>query len=74
MATMVHEASYFDEAQFDSKMKELFLSDGLVFFTSYDELWVGHGSRAAEEKQYFDSHLEPFCRVKQLTILPRRII
>ncbi|CAI9264016.1 unnamed protein product [Lactuca saligna] len=36
MATMVHEGSYFHEAQFDSKMKELLSSDGLVFFTSYD--------------------------------------
>ncbi|CAI9265958.1 unnamed protein product [Lactuca saligna] len=29
MATMVHEESYFDEAQFDSKMKELFPSTSL---------------------------------------------
>ncbi|CAI9281196.1 unnamed protein product [Lactuca saligna] len=36
MVTMVHEGSYFHEAQFDSKMKELLSSDGLVFFTSYD--------------------------------------
>ncbi|KVI07692.1 Patched, partial [Cynara cardunculus var. scolymus] len=30
------------------------------------QLWVGHGSRAAEEKLYFDSHLAPFYRIEQV--------
>ncbi|KAH9624776.1 hypothetical protein KSS87_022862 [Heliosperma pusillum] len=31
-------------------------------------LWVGPGSRAAKEKEFFDSHLAPFYRVEQLMI------
>ncbi|MFS7982086.1 hypothetical protein Hanom_Chr10g00958581 [Helianthus anomalus] len=27
-----------------------------------------HGSRAAKEKQYFDSHLAPFYRIEQLLL------
>ncbi|KAF5803944.1 putative protein patched/dispatched [Helianthus annuus] len=49
----------------------LFLSVGLVSFnveTRPEKLWVGHGSRAAEEKQYFDSHLAPFYRIEQLLL------
>lgn len=30
------------------------------------QLWVGPGSRAAEEKQFFDSHLAPFYRIEQV--------
>ena len=32
------------------------------------QLWVGPGSRAAEEKQFFDSHLAPFYRIEQVSI------
>ena len=30
------------------------------------QLWVGPGSKAAEEKQFFDSHLAPFYRIEQV--------
>lgn len=49
----------------------LVLCIGLVRFeveTRPEKLWVGHGSRAAEEKQFFDSHLAPFYRIEQLII------
>ncbi|KAI3517965.1 hypothetical protein L1887_06233 [Cichorium endivia] len=49
----------------------LLLGLGLVRFkveTRPEKLWVGHGSRAAEEKQYFDSHLAPFYRIEQLLL------
>ncbi|XP_039006972.1 NPC intracellular cholesterol transporter 1-like isoform X1 [Hibiscus syriacus] len=36
--------------------------------TRPEKLWVGHGSRAAEEKQFFDSHLAPFYRIEQLIL------
>ncbi|KAH0684970.1 hypothetical protein KY285_022517 [Solanum tuberosum] len=36
--------------------------------TRPEKLWVGHGSRAAEEKLFFDSHLAPFYRIEQLII------
>nr|GLL32369.1 Niemann-Pick C1 protein [Ipomoea trifida] len=36
--------------------------------TRPEKLWVGHGSRAAKEKQFFDSHLAPFYRIEQLII------
>ncbi|KAG9443097.1 hypothetical protein H6P81_018951 [Aristolochia fimbriata] len=36
--------------------------------TRPEKLWVGPGSRAAEEKQYFDSHLAPFYRIEQLIL------
>ncbi|GAV60134.1 Patched domain-containing protein [Cephalotus follicularis] len=44
---------------------------GLIRFkveTRPEKLWVGHGSRAAEEKQFFDSHLAPFYRIEQLIL------
>lgn len=30
------------------------------------QLWVGPGSKAAEEKSFFDSHLAPFYRIEQV--------
>ncbi|KAK4351829.1 hypothetical protein RND71_027347 [Anisodus tanguticus] len=36
--------------------------------TRPEKLWVGHGSRAAEEKLFFDTHLAPFYRIEQLII------
>lgn len=30
------------------------------------QLWVGPGSKAAQEKQFFDSHLAPFYRIEQV--------
>lgn len=30
------------------------------------QLWVGPGSKAAEEKRFFDSHLAPFYRIEQV--------
>uniref|UniRef100_A0A0E0H4E1 SSD domain-containing protein n=1 Tax=Oryza nivara TaxID=4536 RepID=A0A0E0H4E1_ORYNI len=33
-----------------------------------EKLWVSSGSRAADEKQYFDSHLAPFYRIEQLVL------
>ncbi|EOX97437.1 hypothetical protein QUC31_015707 [Theobroma cacao] len=44
---------------------------GLIRFeveTRPEKLWVGHGSKAAEEKQFFDSHLAPFYRIEQLIL------
>ncbi|XP_024990952.1 NPC intracellular cholesterol transporter 1-related protein 1-like isoform X4 [Cynara cardunculus var. scolymus] len=49
----------------------LLLGLGLIRFkveTRPEKLWVGHGSRAAEEKLYFDSHLAPFYRIEQLIL------
>ncbi|XP_010539022.1 PREDICTED: Niemann-Pick C1 protein-like isoform X2 [Tarenaya hassleriana] len=49
----------------------LLLCVGLVRFkveTRPDKLWVGPGSRAAEEKQFFDTHLAPFYRIEQLIL------
>ncbi|XP_060676138.1 uncharacterized protein LOC107427228 isoform X2 [Ziziphus jujuba] len=49
----------------------LVLCLGLVFFkveTRPEKLWVGQGSRAAEEKHFFDSHLAPFYRIEQLIV------
>ncbi|XP_038878641.1 NPC intracellular cholesterol transporter 1-like [Benincasa hispida] len=49
----------------------LILCMGLVCFkveTRPEKLWVGHGSKAAAEKQFFDSHLAPFYRIEQLII------
>ncbi|KAK9944387.1 hypothetical protein M0R45_009958 [Rubus argutus] len=49
----------------------LILSIGLVRFqveTRPEKLWVGPGSKAAEEKQFFDRHLAPFYRIEQLII------
>ncbi|TKY57553.1 Niemann-Pick C1 protein [Spatholobus suberectus] len=44
---------------------------GLLCFeveTRPEKLWVGPGSKAAEEKDFFDSHLAPFYRIEQLII------
>lgn len=49
----------------------LLLCIGLIRFhveTRPEKLWVGPGSKAAEEKQYFDSHLAPFYRIEQLIL------
>ncbi|XP_071698001.1 uncharacterized protein [Rutidosis leptorrhynchoides] len=56
---------------FSSLAFTLILSLGLIRFkveTRPEKLWVGHGSRAAAEKQYFDSHLAPFYRIEQLIL------
>lgn len=37
-----------------------------IFNTNPFQLWVGPGSRAAEEKLFFDSHLAPFYRIEQV--------
>jgi hypothetical protein len=34
------------------------------------QLWVGPGSKAAEEKDFFDSHLAPFYRIEQVSVVP----
>ncbi|KAF7810729.1 NPC intracellular cholesterol transporter 1-like [Senna tora] len=36
---------------------------------SPEKLWVGPGSKAAEEKHFFDSHLAPFYRIEQVSEL-----
>ncbi|CAK7329084.1 unnamed protein product [Dovyalis caffra] len=36
--------------------------------TRPEKLWVGPGSKAAEEKHFFDSHLAPFYRIEQLIL------
>ncbi|XP_019702346.1 uncharacterized protein [Elaeis guineensis] len=49
----------------------LLLCLGLIRFkveTRPEKLWVGPGSRAVEEKQFFDSHLAPFYRIEQLIL------
>lgn len=49
----------------------LLLCLGLIRFkveTRPEKLWVGPGSRAAREKQFFDSHLAPFYRIEELII------
>ncbi|XP_059634533.1 uncharacterized protein LOC132276909 [Cornus florida] len=49
----------------------LLLCLGLIRFkveTRPEKLWVGPGSEAAVEKQFFDSHLAPFYRIEQLLI------
>ncbi|CAD5196507.1 unnamed protein product [Musa acuminata subsp. malaccensis] len=49
----------------------LLLCLGLIRFkveTRPEKLWVGPGSKAAKEKQYFDSHLAPFYRIEQLIL------
>nr|XP_043632783.1 NPC intracellular cholesterol transporter 1-like [Erigeron canadensis] len=56
---------------FSSLSIVLLLSLGLIRFkveTRPEKLWVGHGSRAAAEKEYFDSHLAPFYRIEQLLL------
>ncbi|GLJ40089.1 hypothetical protein SUGI_0820940 [Cryptomeria japonica] len=41
--------------------------------TRPEKLWVGPGSKAAEEKKFFDTHLAPFYRIEQLILatIPR---
>ncbi|XP_027329526.1 NPC intracellular cholesterol transporter 1 isoform X3 [Abrus precatorius] len=49
----------------------ILLSLGLIRFkveTQPEKLWVGPGSKAAEEKDFFDNHLAPFYRIEQLII------
>ncbi|KAJ0024062.1 hypothetical protein Pint_09225 [Pistacia integerrima] len=49
----------------------LLLCLGLIRFkveTRPEKLWVGPGSKAAEEKQFFDGHLAPFYRIEQLIL------
>ncbi|KAK6277826.1 hypothetical protein POUND7_018149 [Theobroma cacao] len=49
----------------------LLLCLGLIHFkveTRPEKLWVGPGSKAAEEKRFFDSHLAPFYRIEQLIL------
>ncbi|KAG2574016.1 hypothetical protein PVAP13_7KG294500 [Panicum virgatum] len=49
----------------------LLLCIGLLRFkveTRPEKLWVSPGSRAADEKNYFDSHLAPFYRIEQLVL------
>ncbi|CAJ1973140.1 unnamed protein product [Sphenostylis stenocarpa] len=49
----------------------LLLCLGLILFkveTRPEKLWVGPGSKAAQEKQFFDSHLAPFYRIEQLIL------
>ncbi|XP_022747647.1 Niemann-Pick C1 protein-like isoform X2 [Durio zibethinus] len=49
----------------------LLLCLGLIHFkveTRPEKLWVGPGSKAAEEKRFFDSHLAPFYRIQQLIL------
>jgi len=36
--------------------------------TRPEKLWVGPGSKAAEEKEFFDTHLAPFYRIEQLIL------
>lgn len=54
----------------------LLLGLGLIRFTVEtrpEKLWVGHGSRAAEEKLYFDTHLAPFYRIEQLLLATKPV-
>ncbi|GAB2289299.1 NPC intracellular cholesterol transporter 1 [Dionaea muscipula] len=56
---------------FSSLTIVLVLCLGLIRFkveTRPEKLWVGPGSRAEKEKQYFDSHLAPFYRIEQLIL------
>ncbi|XP_057440804.1 uncharacterized protein LOC130732832 [Lotus japonicus] len=49
----------------------ILLCFGLLRFnveTRPEKLWVGPESKAAEEKEFFDSHLAPFYRIEQLII------
>lgn len=39
----------------------------ISFSYSLLQLWVGSGSRAAEEKQFFDTRLAPFYRIEQVS-------
>ncbi|XP_056177183.1 uncharacterized protein LOC115669675 isoform X1 [Syzygium oleosum] len=56
---------------FTSLAAVLLLCLGLIRFkveTRPEKLWVGPGSRAAAEKQFFDNHLAPFYRIEQLVL------
>ncbi|KAK8916264.1 hypothetical protein KSP39_PZI022767 [Platanthera zijinensis] len=49
----------------------ILLCIGLIHFrveTRPEKLWVSHGSKAAEEKRFFDHHLAPFYRIEQLVL------
>ncbi|XP_022975981.1 Niemann-Pick C1 protein-like isoform X1 [Cucurbita maxima] len=49
----------------------LLLCLGLIRFkveTRPEKLWVGPGSRASQEKEFFDTHLAPFYRIEQIII------
>ncbi|PON78470.1 Niemann-Pick C type protein [Trema orientale] len=48
------------------KMKQCPVFHGGLIMYKTSQLWVGPGSRAAEEKQFFDSHLAPFYRIEQV--------
>jgi len=48
---------------------QLFSSSRLLTQDVKFQLWVGPGSRAAKEKQFFDSHLAPFYRIEQVVLL-----
>lgn len=37
-------------------------------FLFWLQLWVGPGSKAAEEKKYFDEHLAPFYRIEEVSL------
>lgn len=52
----------------------LILCLGLLRFkveTRPEKLWVGPGSKAAEEKHFFDTHLAPFYRIEQVILATR---
>ncbi|KAK8668376.1 hypothetical protein V6N13_105832 [Hibiscus sabdariffa] len=49
-------------------MSSFYRSYGIWVARNPTLLWVGHGSKVAEEKQFFDSHLAPFYRIEQLII------
>ncbi|XP_019417010.1 PREDICTED: Niemann-Pick C1 protein-like isoform X1 [Lupinus angustifolius] len=56
---------------FSSLAIVLLLCLGLIRFkveTRPEKLWVGPGSKAAQEKQFFDRHLAPFYRIEQLIL------
>lgn len=40
----------------------------LTVETRPEKLWVAPGSQAAEEKEFFDTHLAPFYRIEQLIL------
>jgi len=37
-----------------------------IWFHLFCQLWISPGSRAADEKKYFDSHVVPFYRIDQV--------
>lgn len=39
-----------------------------LWYMQLFQLWVGPGSKAAQEKQFFDSHLSPFYRIEQVLL------